>query len=112
MAIEGLGNLTAAELEQEVANGGRFVVFQYTISILLMTFKRGSAVFYFKPGEGSMGKGMPYTLLTLLLGWWGFPWGPIYSVMSIATNLGGGKDVTNDVMENIRAARSGAGSPA
>jgi hypothetical protein len=110
MAIQGLENMTVGELEQEVANGGRFVIYQYTISILVMTFKRGSAVFYIKPGQGSVGKGMPYTLLTLLLGWWGFPWGPIYSIMSLASNLGGGKDVTQEVMNNILASRSG-GAP-
>ncbi|MCD0421233.1 J domain-containing protein [Rubrivivax sp. JA1024] len=31
------------------------------------------------------------TAITWLLGWWGFPWGPIYSVHAIATNMLGGK---------------------
>jgi len=29
--------------------------------------------------------------VTWLLGWWGFPWGPIYSVHAIMTNMLGGK---------------------
>lgn len=49
---------------------------------------------------------MPYTMLTLFVGWWGIPWGPIYTIMCLATNLGGGKDVTSEVMERMQASRS------
>lgn len=35
-----------------------------------------------------------YTLLTLVAGWWGIHWGPIYSLQCLGTNLGGGKDGT------------------
>lgn len=35
-----------------------------------------------------------FTLVTLLLGWWGLPWGPIYTVRALATNLGGGRRTT------------------
>jgi len=31
------------------------------------------------------------SVVTWLLGWWGFPWGPIYSVHAIITNMLGGK---------------------
>jgi len=31
------------------------------------------------------------SLKTLLLGWWGIPWGPIYSVQAIFSNLFGGE---------------------
>ena len=39
-------------------------------------------------------RGLPWTLLTLLAGWWGIPWGPIYTIQSLVVNLKGGKDVT------------------
>jgi hypothetical protein len=34
--------------------------------------------------------GVPYTLLTLLLGWWGLPYGPIYTLQALAKNNEGG----------------------
>lgn len=98
MAIQGIEGIPPAELHAQVQRGGKFVVFQYTISILIMTFRRSSDVFYIKPGESAFVKGLPYTILTMFAGWWGIPWGPIYSLTSLATNLGGGKDVTSEVM--------------
>jgi hypothetical protein len=35
------------------------------------------------------------------MGWWGFPWGPIYTIGTFITNFGGGKDVTEIVMQQI-----------
>lgn len=35
-----------------------------------------------------------YTGATLLFGWWGIPWGPIYTVRAIVRNTLGGKRVT------------------
>ena len=90
--------MTITQMKDEVAQGARFVVFQYTVSVLIMTFKRGSDIHYIRPGESTMGKSLPFTLLTLVAGWWGIPWGPIYSIMCLASNLGGGKDVTKEIL--------------
>ena len=38
-----------------------------------------------------------YSLFSVVFGWWGIPYGPIYTVMALITNFGGGKDVTRDV---------------
>lgn len=43
-----------------------------------------------------------YTLLTLTLGWWGIPWGPIYTFEALAANLAGGRSMT--VAELMHAA--------
>lgn len=99
MAIQGLPeNITASELYAQVGRGGRFVVFQYCISVLVMTFKRSSDVFYLAPGQSGVRSGLPYTLLSLVVGWWGIPWGFIYTPMVLFTNLTGGKDVTAEVL--------------
>src|SRR5437016_2661082 len=98
MAINGLENLSYEQLNQEIRQGGKFVHFAYCISLLVITFKRSSGVYYLGPGESAVVKGLPFTLISLVLGWWGFPWGPIFTVTSLVTNLGGGKDVTMDVM--------------
>jgi hypothetical protein len=36
-------------------------------------------------------KSLQATLTTWLLGWWGFPWGPLYSLHALFVNLFGGK---------------------
>lgn len=103
MAIIGLEGLTPEELKAELARGGRFVVFLYCISILILTFKRPSDVHFVRRGESTLGRSLGYTLLSLLLGWWGIPWGPIYTLQAVFTNLGGGKDVTAEVVASMTA---------
>lgn len=103
MAIEGLGDRSVAQVQQEVAQGAKFVMFKYCISVLVMTFQRSSAVMYVAPGESVFMKGLPYTLLSFFLGWWGFPFGLIFTPICIITNLVGGKDVTTEIMAAIAA---------
>jgi hypothetical protein len=100
--------MSVAALEEDIRNGGRFVFFQYTISIIVLTFKRSSGIQYIPAGKSSALKGLPYTLISLVLGWWGLPWGPIYTIGSLATNIGGGKDVTNEVLPALQAATLGS----
>lgn len=97
--IRGAEGLSDAEIATEVSRGGRFVVYYYAISIVIMTFRRSSDIHFLRAGESGFGRGLPWTLLTLVLGWWGIPWGPFYSIQSIYTNLTGGHDVTNQIMQ-------------
>ena len=63
-----------------------------------MTFRRSSDIHFVRSSESSVGKGLSYTLLTLIFGWWGIPWGPIYTIGSVFSNFRGGKDVTNEII--------------
>ena len=101
MKIEGVQGMTIEQVQQEIQQGGKFVLYQYCISILVLTFRRNSPIYFIKHDTSSIGKGMRYTLISVLLGWWGIPWGPIYTISSLARNLGGGKDVTQEVMSSI-----------
>ena len=101
MHINGLEGLTRDDIKRELQSGGKFVMFQYCISIIILTFRRSSDVYFIKNGEGTFGKSLFYTLVSLLLGWWGFPWGPIYTISSLATNLTGGKDVTQELLASL-----------
>jgi hypothetical protein len=95
--ILGIEGLSPDQLRFELQRGGRFVVFQYCVSVLILSFKRSSPIYFVRSGENPAGKGIRYTLLTAVAGWWGIPWGPIFSVQTIYRNLSGGKDVTNEV---------------
>jgi hypothetical protein len=98
MDIRGIDGMTPEQLRFEVQRGARFVIFQYCISAVIVTFRWPSDVYFIRPEEKAVVKGLPFTFLTLLFGWWGIPWGPIYSVQSLVTNLRGGKDVTAETM--------------
>lgn len=102
--IKNLNGLTAEQVSLELSNGARFVVFQYCISIVVMTFKRGSDVYFIRADESTAKHSVGFTLLTFILGWWGIPWGPIYTVGSLYTNISGGKDVTQEVLASLNAA--------
>ena len=105
MAIRGIEGMTAEQVNFEVQRGGKFVVYHYCISIVVMTFRRGSDVYFVRAGESRVKKGMPWTLLTLVAGWWGIPFGPIFTITSLVTNLKGGKDVTGTIMVSPPAAK-------
>ncbi|WP_438490842.1 hypothetical protein [Paenibacillus sp. IHBB 3054] len=105
MNIIGLGGLPWETLEQEVEQGGKFVVYTYCISIIFMTFRRSSSIYYIEPRMSAVGRGLKFTLISVLFGWWGIPWGPIYTIGSLFTNFTGGQDVTVEVMDSMIADR-------
>jgi len=94
--IEGIDGLEPADLVAEINRGGRFVFFEYCISMLVLTLRRPSPIVFLRSTEAGWVRGLPYTLASLLLGWWGLPWGVIYTPLCLATNLGGGCDVTHE----------------
>jgi len=102
MKIIGVENIESMELQMELQKGGKFIVYNYVISVLIMTFKRNSDIYFVKADENAVIKGLPFTLLSVLFGWWGIPWGIIYTFQAIFVNLGGGKDVTNEVLAAVR----------
>jgi len=94
MKIVGIEGMAPDRLQFEIQRGAKLVYFQYCISIVVLTFRRSSDIYFIPAGESSIKKGLPWTLLSLVAGWWGIPWGPISTIQSIATNFSGGKDVT------------------
>jgi hypothetical protein len=105
MIIKNIAGLTTDDINRELAHGARFVVYPFTISIIIMTFKRYSDIYFIRTGENGAIKSFPYTLLTFLLGWWGIPWGPMYSIECLSYNLKGGKDITNEILSATKALR-------
>jgi hypothetical protein len=107
MKIKGIEGMTVAEVQDEVNRGGEFVVYTYCISIIVMSFKRPSGIYFIKSGESAFVKGLPFTLLSFFLGWWGIPWGILYTFGCLFTNIGGGKNVTADVMQALQHSTNG-----
>jgi len=101
--IKNIEGMTVNDLNEELSKGGKFVVFQFCISIIVMTFRRGSDIYFIRGGESTIKHSIAYTLLTFFLGWWGIPWGPIYSIGAMATNISGGKDITKEVLNSMNS---------
>ena len=102
--IKNTDGLTTDQINRELAHGAKFVIYQYTISIIVMTFRRSSDIYFVRAGENGVLKGLPFTLITLVFGWWGIPWGPIYSIGSLYHNLRGGKNVTGEIISAVNQA--------
>src|SRR5437773_2594171 len=99
--IVGAESLNWDELKDEIESGGRLIVYKYCISIGVLTFLQSSKVHLVRAGESALFKGLRYTFLSMLVGWWGIPWGFIHTPVAIVTNLSGGKDVTEHVVDNF-----------
>jgi len=67
----------------------RASAFTYVLSAVFLTLRRPASSGIFCRSCRRK-EGAKWSLLTGVLGWWGFPWGPILSVQSIVRNLRGG----------------------
>jgi hypothetical protein len=103
VSIKNLEGLSIDQIRDLVDQGGRFVIYKYVISILIMTFQRQSDIIFLRPGESGVKHHIGFTLCSLFLGWWGIPWGIIYTIGALYTNMTGGKDVTFEIMDSIAA---------
>jgi hypothetical protein len=95
MAVRGAESMSDQQLAAEIQGGAKVVVFQYCISVVILTFKRSTDPYLIRRGESAFVKGLPWTLVSLTFGWWGIPWGFIYTPWSLIVNFSGGKDVTH-----------------
>ena len=100
--IIGVEGMTVEEVNKELEKGAKFVTFIYCFSLVIITFKRSSDIYFVRHDAGTLKKSIPYILISLLLGWWGIPWGLIYTVESLIVNFKGGRDVTAQVMSTLR----------
>jgi len=99
--VSGTEGLSVADVEQEVLKGGRFVIYAYNFSVLIMSFKRSSDLRFLRKGQDGALPAAGYTLLSLAVGPWGIPWGIIFTITSFFTNLAGGKDLTLGVLSTL-----------
>ena len=99
--IKNIEGYSPAELRGLVSNGGKFVMYKYCISVLLATFNNPTDIYFIHPGNSRITPGLSFLFVNLLLGWWGIPWGPIYTIGNIGSILSGGKDVTSEIIAQI-----------
>lgn len=108
MNIRGTAGLSPADIQSEIARGARFVAYQWCLSLGVITLKRVSRIHYLRPGQSGFAPCFLWSLFSLVGGWWGIPWGPVYTLGALWTNLRGGIDVTAAVSADLGS----AGAPA
>jgi hypothetical protein len=80
----------------------RLVVFVYVWSAGLFTSRKGAAGLWCASCRKH--EGWKYSLITLVAGWWGFPWGPIYTLGALGRNALGGerpRDANAELLEVV-----------
>lgn len=66
----------------------RVSVYVWVASVIIFTYKNGSCKIHCS--RCRLWHTLLFNLEVLLLGWWGFPWGPIYSIGALLDNAKGG----------------------
>ena len=99
--ILGISGFTRRELEEQIRAGGRLVFYEYCISFLIITLRHSSPVYFLRPTQWVWAHGIPYSLASAVLGWWGIPWGIVYTPLTIVANTLGGRDITAEFQERF-----------
>lgn len=100
----GVTNIPAAPTSTHQRHGSlrtTYVVYPYCVSVLLLTFRMNSSPKAVPAGANRLVAGLPFALVSLLFGWWGIPWGPIYTVQCLYRWIQGGIDVTAAVEAGV-----------
>ncbi len=79
-SIKKTSNLSIEEIITDINKGGKFISYGYCVSIVALTFRLTSSPYFIKSTELPSKYRLKYNILSLLFGWWGLPWGPIYTL--------------------------------
>jgi len=102
--IIGIEGLSRQQIEFEVAHqGARFVQYKYCISVILAAYQKSTDIYFIRGNKSAVGKGLVWSFVSLLFGWWESISGPAYTVDAIVTNFRGGKDMTQEVLAALKA---------
>jgi hypothetical protein len=104
LKIIGIKGLNAESIRHDIAHGAKFVIYSYNFSLVVVSFKRSSNIYFVRAGQSRIVKGLPFTLIALVCGWWGIPHGIIFTFQTLGTNFSGGKDVTESVLASLAPA--------
>ncbi len=97
--IYGLEELSYDELQMQLRNGSRFVCYSIVISAAIITSRNSTEIYLVRPDRNSPAARWASTFFTFIFGWWGFPYGIIYTPQALVRNCKGGIDRTNEVVE-------------
>ncbi|WP_299834778.1 hypothetical protein [uncultured Tenacibaculum sp.] len=97
--LKNVDNLDIQSLQRRIENGHRFIVYQYSISLIVGNIFTASPAYLLKK-EDQKKHTFKYSLLSFIFGWWSLD-GVTNTLKSLKTNSKGGLDVTEDIMLNL-----------
>jgi hypothetical protein len=97
-----------AELRTRLTSGARCVRFEYCFSLILFTVRRQSPVYLTDSWQQRYLLGLWYSLLALVLGPWGVPWGLLWTPWAVWVNTTGGADCTDSIAQFLDTASEDA----
>jgi len=101
MKIHGIKRLTHEQMNRELGQGARFVIFDYAVSPLLRTYHRSSDVYFIPAGKSTAPLAALFGALSLLAGVWCLPYGPAAVLDCLMVNARGGTDVTEELLAMV-----------
>lgn len=111
MNIIGAGTLSEEEIALKLTEGHRLVSYEYCLSFIVVTLKRPTAFYLIAPKESDFGNRALFSSLSFFFGWWGIPWGPIYTIGTIYRNVSGGHDHSQTLINHVLAKGSSGPPP-
>ncbi len=105
--LRGYSPLFEDDLRVKLEDGARCVRFEYCISFLFWTLRRQSPVYLTHSWQERYLWGLWYSLLALLLGPWGVPWGLLCTPWAIWVNTSGGADCSQEIFPDLKSPRAG-----
>jgi hypothetical protein len=96
--IIGVEGKTIEEIIAMVRVGGKFVVFEYCVSPLIVTLDYDSNIYFIDANEDTGSLSFRYSIISLLFGWESL-FGLIHTIRCLTINFRGGKDVTQRVID-------------
>lgn len=107
MKVKGIEGLTMAQIQDEIACGARFVQFPWCVSLVVVSLRQSSPIYFIKNGESAFWKALPFTLISFVFGWWGLPFGIYYTLICLFTNFSGGTDKTSTMVRTLQQKTGG-----
>lgn len=101
LKISGVKGLAIEDIFSEVNEGARFTLFYECFSLIIYSKKFPSNIYFIRQGEKNIQYHKGHSLRTLFFGWWGIPWGIIWTISCLKTNFDGGIDMTKTVLEAL-----------
>jgi hypothetical protein len=93
------------ELRTRLEAGAKCVRFEWCFSLIFVTVRRQSPVYLTYSWQQRYLRGLWYSLLALLLGPWGVPWGLLWVPWAVWVNTTGGVDCTHEIITWLDSSR-------
>ncbi|WP_343707923.1 hypothetical protein [Flavobacterium sp.] len=101
MKTNNIEGLTMFEINVLIQQGGKFIMFPFIVSEMVKKTKEPN-VYFIRPNEGTFKYALRHFFLNLSISWRIFPYAPIYVVKSLFYFLKGGKDYTQNILNELK----------